>query len=565
MTEIDEDGALSLGRLGFGFLRLRDDAELTIESASAEFYNMLGYREGELAALLGQGERPALRDANPADWAAPKGRPPAEGYSVAELKLIKKNGHHIWVSYRMCYVESDGRGFFWGLVDDITLTRRFHRMEREQKEELEALTANIPGGVLRCRADKVLSLDFVSEGFCRITGYSDEEIAERFGNRFIDIVCPQDREMLLRRILGGVPWDNVMEITFRINTRGGETLWVMDKARCILSGGGTVWIYSVLIDVTAMKTAQDELRASEERYRLILEHVTDPVVDCNFATEEVYYSPAFRRKFPGHLISVKPEGITDTLRNTEYIHGDDREAALGYAARVMNGESVCDAEFRLCSRGGAYLWCSVHPTLFRSAEGRPERLIVVISDIDRQKKETMDLRRKAEHDLLTGLYNRITTMTLVNGALARSAAGDRNALFVVDIDNFKKINDRFGHLSGDRMIADAAANIRSLFRTGDIVGRVGGDEFVIFMEHTDSEAVVKKAEAVNSAIASLGGGKIGISVSGSVGVALSPGDGESYDELFRRADTAMYTAKRNGKNSFRIYFRGMDHDSVPGD
>ncbi len=94
---------------------------------------------------------------------------------------------------------------------------------------------------------------------------------------------------------------------------------------------------------------------------------------------------------------------------------------------------------------------------------------------------------------------------------------------------------------------------------GDIVGRVGGDEFVIFMKNADSESVMKKAETLNGTIASLSGcEKIGAPVSGSVGAAFYPGDGSSYDELFRKADTAMYAAKKNGKNSFRVYFSGMD-------
>ena len=557
MTGIDADD-LPLDRLGLGFLRLRDDAELTIDSASAEFYAMLGYREGEITALRQPGQQAILREESPSDWIESGRRACETGFSVIELKMIKKDGHHIWVSYRVCRSAKDGVGFFWGLVEDITLTRRFQRIQREQKEELEALTANIPGGVLRCRADEALSLDFVSEGFCRITGYSEEEISERFRNRFIEIVYPQDRGMLLGRVLGGVPWDNVMEITFRIAARGGEVLWVMNKARCILSDGGTVWIYSVMIDVTAMKKAQDELIASEERYRLILEHVTDPVLDCNFKTEEIYYSPAFRKKFPEPLPGMKPGEISGVLRDSEFVHSSDRAAILDYGGRVMEGGHVRDAEFRFRSQGGAYLWCSVHPTLFCDGAGRPERLIIMISDIDRQKKENMDLRQKAEHDLLTGLYNRVTTMTLVNETIARSARNERHALFVVDIDDFKKINDSLGHLSGDRLIADTAAKIRSLFRGGDIVGRVGGDEFVVFMKNADSEAVMKKAETLNRTIESLSGcKKIGTSVSGSVGAAFYPGDGKSYDELFRKADTAMYVAKKQGKNSFRVYFRGM--------
>lgn len=563
MTEIDGDGLL-LDRFGLSFLRLRDNAELTIASASPGFYSMLGCREGEITALREAGPGPVLRVANPQNWEALARRSKQDGFCAAELKLIKKDGHHIWVLYRVRYEEKNGAGYFWGIANDITLVRRSQRIQREQKEELEALTANIPGGVLRYRADEFLTLDFVSKGFCRMTGYAEEEIAERFGNRLIEMVCPQDRGMLLDRVLGMVPWDGVKEITFRILAKDGGTLWLMDKTRGILCGDGIVWVYSVLVDVTATKKAEDERRASEERYRLILEHVNDPVADCNFKTKEIYLSPAFRMKFPELFRSAVPEDMERVLQSTDFVCGDDRVFALNYAARVMTGSCVPDAEIRLHSRGGAYLWCSVHPTLFNDASGRPERLIVVISDIDRQKKETMDLKRRAEHDLLTGLYNRVTTTTLVNEAIAASGRDERHALFVIDIDNFKRINDSLGHLAGDRLIAGAAERIRSLFRSGDIVGRVGGDEFAVFMKRADSESVFRKAETLNRALSSLGCDEnISFPISGSVGAAFFPADGVSYNELFRKADTAMYAAKNGGKDSFRVYFRGMGFSGPP--
>jgi diguanylate cyclase (GGDEF)-like protein/PAS domain S-box-containing protein len=545
-----------LDQLGLGVLKIRDDPELTILSASAAFYDMLGYCEGEIRSLREPGEKPVLREANPEDWEALMRRTGEQGYVVVQLKLIRKDGHHIWVSFRATRCSEGGERFFLGVVDNITLARRFQRIQREQKEELEALTANIPGGVLRFRADENLTLNFVSNGFCRISGYTQQEIEQVFQSRFLEMVFPADRSGLLEQIRDAETWDDrVVAFTFRVVCKDGSVLWMLNKARCMVDENGTVWIYSVLIDVTSTKEAQDELKASEERFRLILENATYPVVDCNFSTGEFYFSGPFRKKFRDTNLHLKENELLPFLKKTDFVFEEDRSALLDYCKRVMSGQRPDDEDFRFRSNDGTYIWCTLKCTMFCDSAGQPARLIVMFTDIDHKKKEALDLRRKAEHDLLTGLYNRFTATVMINSAIAHSKENERHALFVVDIDNFKKINDSLGHLSGDRVIAELASRIRALFRDSDIVGRVGGDEFIIFMEHTDPAAVVKKAQALNETIAAVQSATTHIS--GSVGIAFFPADGKSYDELFRKADTAMYCAKRRGKNSFCIYCQGM--------
>jgi diguanylate cyclase (GGDEF)-like protein/PAS domain S-box-containing protein len=555
MSEVGLNISL-LDQLGLGVLKIRDDPELTILSASAGFYDMLGYCEGEIRRLREPGEKPVLREANPEDWEALLRRAGDQGHVVVQLKLIRKDGHHIWASFRATRCSEGGERFFLGVVDNITLARRFQRIQREQKEELEALTANIPGGVLRFRADENLTLNFVSDGFCRISGYTQQEIVQVFQSRFLEMVFPADRPGLLEQIRNAKTWDDrVVAFMFRVVCKDGSVLWMLNKARCMVDESGTVWIYSVLIDVTSIKEAQDELKASEERFRLILENATYPVLDCNFSTGEFYFSGPFRKKFRDTNLHLKANELLPFLKKTDFVFEEDRPALLDYCKRVMSGQKPDDEDFRFRSSDGTYIWCTLKCTLFCNSAGQPARLIVMFTDIDHKKKEALDLRRKAEHDLLTGLYNRFTAIAMVNAAIAHSTENERHALFVVDIDNFKKINDSLGHLSGDKVIAELARRIRALFRESDIVGRVGGDEFIIFMEHTDPAAAVKKAQALNETIASVQSATSHIS--GSVGIAFFPADGKSYDELFRKADTAMYCAKRKGKNSFCIYCKGM--------
>ncbi|WP_164919102.1 sensor domain-containing protein [Caproiciproducens sp. NJN-50] len=549
--------------LGCSLLCCRKDRRLSILYASGSFYKTLGFANGEVTALLDGGPAPVLRNSPPVDWERLEEEIAEKGYAKPELRLIKKDGHHIWASYRVRLQKGPGGDeYFCGVVEDITLSRRSRRLRLEQARELEALTANVPCGVLCCRNDEFLTLNFVSEGFCRMTGFGRGEIASQFDDRFIRMVCEKDRGLLLRRAVGRRKQDGAAEITYRIAGKGGSLIWILDKTRLQEDCNGNIWLYSVLMNITEAQKTQEELAVTEERYRMLLEHAADPILDFNLKTGKIYYSPTFTAKFGTGFPQCG--NLLEYLEKSSVIYGQDRRLLLDRTLRLLRGKPMEDGEFRFREAGGGYIWCNVHPTAFFDDQGEATRLIVVISNIDRRKRESIALRRQAEHDLLTGLFNRVTATERINRIIAQSGKGERHALFVIDIDNFKKINDRLGHLKGDEMIVETASRIKRLFREKDVVARVGGDEFVVFLRRILSvELAVKKAESIGDAFrASRASGCCGLS--GSVGISFYPHDGSSYEELFRKADAAMYAAKNSGKNSFRIYTREIDQITQAG-
>jgi PAS domain S-box-containing protein len=453
--EAAEMGMINLERLidglGYGLLCCEKDDRLSISYASESFYRMLGYQKGEITELLGTGPAPVLSNSPPIDWKCVTEEIKEKGFANPELRLIKKDGHHIWASYRVKLEKGQGgKEYFCGLVEDITLRRRSNKQRMEQAQELQALTSNVPCGVLHCRNDKVLSLNFVSEGFCRMTGYHREEIASEFSGQFIRMVYEQDRHLLLRRASKGMMQNETAETTYRIMGKNGRLIWVLDKSRQQKDDSGNIWLYSVLIDITEIHKAQEELAATEERYRMILEHAADPIVDFDLKTGRIYYSPAFTARFGEGF--PQSGDLLESLSQHPIIYDQDRDRLLDEAVRLLQGEKLEDDEFRFREASGFYIWCNVHPAVFFDEQGAATRLIVVISDIDRRKKESIELRQKAEHDLLTGLYNRVTAMRMINQEIAHSKPGDRHALFVIDIDNFKHVNDHLGHLKGVNLL-----------------------------------------------------------------------------------------------------------------
>ncbi len=190
-----------------------------------------------------------------------------------------------------------------------------------------------------------------------------------------------------------------------------------------------------------------------------------------------------------------------------------------------------------------------HPTM-------PSKMILIFKDIDRQKRKEIVLKQQAERDGLTGLYNAATTKRKVEEALAYGYLTDEKQVFILfDLDNYKKINDTFGHSCGDQVLVDVSQMMQKRFRSSDIIGRIGGDEFVVFLRNIRSyqyaeSLIAELCEMMHKTYIKEGQS---VTLSASVGVAWAPVDGRSYMELYQKADIALYQVKNASKNGYKHY------------
>jgi diguanylate cyclase (GGDEF)-like protein len=213
-------------------------------------------------------------------------------------------------------------------------------------------------------------------------------------------------------------------------------------------------------------------------------------------------------------------------------------------------------EVQLLTKEHSYVWFQLRLLLRYDAKGLPDRLFGMMTDIDLQKKENEKLLYQAQTDILTGLYNKATTQLMISDYLKYSSLQNKNqALFIIDIDGFKEVNDHFGHLFGDAVIADLAHCIKKAFRKSDIVGRIGGDEFIVLFKNVTGKAPIQKkaADLIKLLQRKYASHKITYEVSASIGIVLSPLYGTNFNDLFRKADHALYHVKENGKNNFYFY------------
>jgi diguanylate cyclase (GGDEF)-like protein/PAS domain S-box-containing protein len=231
--------------------------------------------------------------------------------------------------------------------------------------------------------------------------------------------------------------------------------------------------------------------------------------------------------------------------------GQAPEGDRSFADALRCGAARRNHEEVFVRRGGAPFPVSANISPL-GGEGGPDGVVVTFQDISERKRQEEELVRLATRDSLTGLYNRSELLRILRAELERALRYRRPlSMCLLDIDDFKRINDTWGHAAGDQVLRQFAERLQRVMRGCDSVGRYGGEEFVVVMPETDREEALALSrrlvrEIAESALVTVEGCAVGVTVS--VGVAYCPEDGADVDGLLGAADRAMYAAKRGGKN-----------------
>ena len=203
----------------------------------------------------------------------------------------------------------------------------------------------------------------------------------------------------------------------------------------------------------------------------------------------------------------------------------------------------------------SYLWAELRLLVYFN-DVAPVMAFGCICNINVKQLWQMELQHSAEHDVLTGFFNKVATQKHIENYLADLTSEDLPAAFlIIDADGFKAINDSFGHLFGDGVLADMGMAIRNCFKQKDIIGRIGGDEFVVLCCELSSREELDKrcTELLKTLDRNYESNNVRLPFSVSIGVAFYPENGKTYTDLFKRADRALYESKSLGRNRYSIY------------
>ncbi|WP_103311136.1 MULTISPECIES: sensor domain-containing diguanylate cyclase [unclassified Pseudomonas] len=302
----------------------------------------------------------------------------------------------------------------------------------------------------------------------------------------------------------------------------------------------------------ALMHAQGEVARLSEREQLfssLLVSVNAVLWAFNWETRQVLYvSPAYERIFgrPAGLV------LADYNEWRDAIYPDDLEYAERSLAEVLVKGAVEDREYRIIAGDGQVRWLSDKCFINRQAEpGQPVIVVGIAEDITEKKLLESELQRLATTDVLTQSSNRRHFFECAHREFEQARLqGTPMAFLLLDIDDFKVINDTYGHQEGDTVLQKIAESGRSVLRRGDLFGRIGGEEFAAVFPGCAPDMALQVAERLQREIQRLmfrwGEQTFGITVSQGL-TAITPED-QSLDSLFSRADAAMYEAKRKGKN-----------------
>lgn len=298
-----------------------------------------------------------------------------------------------------------------------------------------------------------------------------------------------------------------------------------------------------------------ESQFQEERYRILAELSNDIIFDYDIYSDQMVYSDKYIENFGRKSVI---ERFAELKEEMKYVYKEDAFAFENFCKQLGGEKQKIEAEYRMKRSNGDYVWCYVlGRTIYsKDSQVRPIRVVGKLSNIDIQKREVEKLQFKAEMDAMARVYNKVATKERIDKFLNNSRKQDKHALLIVDMDNFKKINDTFGHLKGDEVLKEGVGHLKNMFRGDDIIGRIGGDEFVVFMSNvTSREDIVNKAKSIGKAFyKTYSDGDQEVTVSASIGISIFPMDGENYEELLDKSDKALYEVKRNDKNGFCFYY-----------
>ncbi|MEG2584436.1 MAG: diguanylate cyclase, partial [Oscillospiraceae bacterium] len=431
-------------------------------------------------------------------------------------------------------------------------------------QECQALLSNINGGMMITKLSKnLLALKpyYFSKLCEEITGYTLSEI-EKFHDGLNEIVYPEDKENVQKTYLQQISKGDTYRLTYRVVQKNGEIVWIMDNGYMLKNEDGEELNYSIITDITSLKQQEEALRVSSERFRIAIEASKGTIFEVDVKSQIYTHFENAERIF-----GISNEKILEDTRkfselspeeykkatSAYFSHPDDAEAIGKAFSEVLKGKPI-GYEARMRRFDGSYIWCKIDLGIILDSEGEPMRLVGYIVDISETKKENEMLKKQVKIDPLTGLYNKTATMILANSILEKEPEG-RHSLIVLDIDNFKGVNDTLGHSFGDAVLVDVSAKLKAVFRSDDVVGRIGGDEFAILMKNVpDTNRVLKKAAEISGIFRqTYAGEKENYKISCSMGIVMVENKDERFKTLFLKADAALYQAKQNGKDMFVLY------------
>lgn len=425
--------------------------------------------------------------------------------------------------------------------------------EREQllseaAMEVRKVTNNLHAGVVNYIPEGICKIVYASRGYYDIIGVDRAGLYEVYQNSLLGFIPPEYHGFFLDT--ASLELDGHAEDTVLMHDCRGKKYWMQVTLSKGMHGGKET-VSAVFVDVSVLKETQDKLLKEQERYRIVSELSDEVMFEYDYGKDVLTLSERFTEIY-GMDREIK-SFRTGSHSYFHMFHPEDQNYVMEQFLHTRR-VGVNDIQARLLTAKGEYQWCRVLYRAICDEDGGPSQAIGKIANINIYKKEIEQLERESKTDSLTGVLNKMATRDRIDAYIEKHPSGS-HMLLLIDVDNFKIVNDTYGHLCGDEILTYVTNNLRSYYIGGEIIGRVGGDEFVVFIGGVqDKQQMIAKAQELHGLLhRPYQRGAQVVPVSASIGVAMYPEDGAMYENLMYCADTALYEVKAKQKGSFAIY------------
>ena len=474
-----------------------------------------------------------------------------------EYRVIAADGSEHWILDRGKYVADDGgKLLYWqGVMIDISERKRVAEAMVESERIYRFLGEGIQHQLWTAFPDG--RPDYISGRATEYFGCTVEEIVEKGWKNFVH---PEDVEERRNKWRHSLITGSVFECKSRLKSARGEYRWHVSRGSAARDENGQIvkWL-GTNTDVDEQVRADAALRASESRYRTLLEHMGEGLAQVNNDSVVEFVNDRFCEMTGYSMDELLGKKISDFLYGIE-----DVNILKARDQRLLDGIAE-HYELGLKRKTGERLWVLVGGAPTFNEDGAIIGSMGVFTDITERKIAEDKLMHDAFHDALTGLANRALFIDHLRLRIER-AKRERNAVFGVlflDFDRFKVINDSLGHAEGDKLLIAVAQRLESTLRSSDLIVRLGGDEFTMLLNELDDAAhasqIAERIQDLFSVPFALDSGDVFMSAS--IGIAIGTDGSVSAQDMLRNADIAMYRAKAKGKARHQVFDQAM-HDEA---
>ena len=412
--------------------------------------------------------------------------------------------------------------------------------------------SDLPIGIYRCRVDSHWTMTVLTEGIQILTGYTAEDLLDNLTLSFEDLIFPQDRSRVRQEILTALQERRPFQLEYRYITASQEVRWMADQGQGHWDEEGNLqYIDGILTDVTSHKQAEKQLQLLSEA----CEQSPASIVITDSSGDILYVNPKFE-SVTGYS-AAEVNGKNPRILKTGHTPPEQYRQLW----TTITSGSTWTGEFLNRKKNGDFFWETASISPVKDLNGRITHFVAVKEDITVHKETAEMLAYQAHYDLLTDLPNRALAIDHLKLAIGQ-AEREREyvAVMLIDLDNFKAVNESIGHDVGDLLLCHVAERLKEHIQPGDTLARLGGDEFLIILQglkdleevlpfghrllkRIEAPYLLKNTECYTSA---------------SIGVAIYPLDSQSSSILLRNADIALYNAKKSGRKNIKCFESGMN-------